>query len=165
MESRASLQSVRSTAEFLPSHGPLEIETVASFPHGPRQIRKGECFVSTVRYSNEELRKRRAQLAPAKHPEATEEQIATWKREDGFADEDVILGPGRLVPALTDVRALRDRLGLSQEAFSERYMLSLRTVQEWEQRRREPSEAARVLLYAIVQDPDAIARILHPNAA
>lgn len=69
------------------------------------------------------------------------------------------------MPPITDVRALREKLGLSQEEFAERYMLSLRTIQEWEQRRREPSDAARVLLYAIAQDPIAIARVLHPNAA
>jgi DNA-binding transcriptional regulator YiaG len=38
-------------------------------------------------------------------------------------------------------------------------------VQEWEQLRREPSEAARVLLFAIFNAPEAIARALHPNAA
>jgi putative transcriptional regulator len=69
------------------------------------------------------------------------------------------------VPPVTDVRAVRERLALSQEEFAARYMLSTRTVQEWEQRRREPSEAARVLLYAITKDPDAIAHVLHPDAA
>ena len=66
---------------------------------------------------------------------------------------------------ITDVPALRERLNLSQESFAEHYMLSLRTVQEWEQHRREPSEAARVFLYAIAQDPIAIAKILHANTA
>lgn len=118
-----------------------------------------------MRYSNEEVRKRRAELDPAKSDPASEEQIATWKREDGFADEDAVFGPARFVPPLIDLRALRARLDLSQEAFAARYFLSLRTIQEWEQNRREPSEAARVLLYAISRDPEAVARALHPNAA
>ena len=29
--------------------------------------------------------------------EATEKQIAEWKREDGFADEDFISGPARYI--------------------------------------------------------------------
>lgn len=119
--------------------------------------------MSTVRYTNEELRKRKGRVDHAKVRAATEEQIAAWKREDGI--DDAALGPVRAVPPVTDVRALRERLKLSQEEFAERFMLSLRTVQEWEQNRREPSEAARVLLYAIAQDPNAIARVLHPDAA
>lgn len=116
-----------------------------------------------VRYTNEQLRKRKGQIDRAKINATTEEQITAWKREDGI--DDGALGPIRAVLPTTDVRALRERLSLSQEEFAERYMLSLRTVQEWEQHRREPSEAARVLLYAIAQDPKAIARVLHPNAA
>lgn len=119
--------------------------------------------MSTVRYTNEEIRKRKGYIDHAKVRAATEEQIAAWKREDGF--DNVVPGPVRVVPPVPDVRALRERLGLSQEEFATRYMLGLRTVQEWEQHRREPSEAARVLLYAITQDPKAIARILHPDAA
>ena len=113
---------------------------------------------------SEEIRKRKSTVDHAKIREATEDQIGAWKREDGYG-EDSILGPVRVVPPLTDVRALRERLNLSQEDFATRYMLSLRTIQEWEQGRRGPTEAARVLLYAIAQDPGAIARVLHPDAA
>jgi DNA-binding transcriptional regulator YiaG len=119
--------------------------------------------VSTVRYTNEEIRKRKGHVDHAKINAATEEQIAAWKHEDGI--DDANFGPARAVPPITDVHALREKLSLSQEEFAERYMLSLRTIQEWEQRRREPSDAARVLLYAIAQDPAAIARVLHPSAA
>ena len=94
---------------------------------------------------------------------ATEEQIAAWKLEDGISDDALALI--RVVPPVTDLPALRERLKLSQEQFAERYLLSLRTVQEWEQRRREPSEAARVLLYAITQNPSGVARILRSSAA
>ena len=119
--------------------------------------------MSTVRYTKEQLHKRKGQIDAAKVSAATEEQIVAWKLEDDI--EDDALGPIRVVPPITDVPALRERLKLSQERFAERYMLSLRTVQEWEQNRREPSEAARVFLYAIAQDPIAIAKILHSSAA
>ncbi len=120
--------------------------------------------MSKERFTNEEIRKRKGTVDHAKIREATEEPIVAWKREDGYGD-DSGLGPVRVVPPVTDVRALRERLNLSQEDFATRYMLSSRTVQEWEQGRREPTEAARVLLYAIAQDPSAIARVLHPDAA
>jgi putative transcriptional regulator len=127
-------------------------------------FRKGGYIVSTERFSNEEIRQYKGRIDRAKVDSATEEQIAAWKREDGFGD-DTTLGAGRMVPPIVDVRALRERLGLSQEDFAAQYLLSPRTVQEWEQHRREPSEAARVLLYAIAQDPKAVARLLRPSAA
>jgi len=130
---------------------------------GPRQIRKDDFTMSTVRYMNKELRKRKGRVDHAKVNGATEEQIVAWKLEDGIDDD--ALAPIRVVPPVTDLPALRERLKLSQEQFAERYLLSLRTVQEWEQHRREPSEAARVLLYAISQDPSGVARILRSSAA
>jgi len=84
----------------------------------------------------------------------TERDLERWDKEDGFNDED--FGPPRLVLPMIDVRVLREHLRLSQEAFSKRFYLPLRTIQEWEQHRREPSEPARVLLYAISQDPIAV---------
>jgi putative transcriptional regulator len=82
---------------------------------------------------------------------ATELDKERWDIEDGVRDED--FGPWRFVPPKVDVSALREKLHLSQEAFARRFCLPLRTIQEWEQQRREPSEPARVLLYAISQDP------------
>ncbi len=56
-----------------------------------------------------------------------------------------------------DVRAIRERLKLTQESFAARFNLSLRTVQQWEQRRATPDMPARILLKAIEQAPDVIA--------
>ncbi len=108
------------------------------------------------------VRKNRSQIGKgrvnrAKVRRASEDQIAAWKREDGI--DDAVLGPARYVPSV-DVRIVRERLGLSQEEFAHRYRLSLRTIQEWEQGRKQPSEAARVLLFAIARDPKALGRAL-----
>lgn len=54
------------------------------------------------------------------------------------------------------VRAIRDRLGLSQQAFAERFGFNLRTVQDWEQGRRQPDGPARTLLALIDRYPDTI---------
>jgi putative transcriptional regulator len=56
-----------------------------------------------------------------------------------------------------DVRAIREHLKLTQESFAARFNLSLRTVQQWEQRRATPDMPARILLKAIEQAPDVIA--------
>jgi len=111
--------------------------------------------MSTVRKSKAEIGK--GQIDHAKVLAATEEQIAAWKREDDI--DDAQFGSPRYVPAV-DVRAIRERLGLSQYEFARTYRLSQRTVQEWEQHRREPSESARVLLYAISRNPKALERAL-----
>jgi DNA-binding transcriptional regulator YiaG len=59
-----------------------------------------------------------------------------------------------------DVKALRTRLGMSQEAFAGFYGLDLDTVQNWEQGRTRPDKPAMVLLHLIDKDPDAILALL-----
>jgi putative transcriptional regulator len=55
-----------------------------------------------------------------------------------------------------DVRAIRRRTGLSRAKFAERFGLDPRAVQDWEQGRRAPDRAARVLLLTIDPHPDAV---------
>jgi DNA-binding transcriptional regulator YiaG len=59
---------------------------------------------------------------------------------------------------IPDVRAIREQMNLSQAEFSERFQISKRTLQQWEQRRAMPDMPARLLLKAIELSPDAIAR-------
>jgi putative transcriptional regulator len=64
------------------------------------------------------------------------------------------------VPAEVDVRKIRQRLKLSQDEFAARFGLSAATVREWEQNRRRPEGAARVLLTVIEKEPEAVTRAL-----
>jgi putative transcriptional regulator len=64
------------------------------------------------------------------------------------------------VPDNVDVRGIRTDLGLSQEAFAKRFGFSLAAVRDWEQQRRTPEQAARVLLLVIAQNPAAVDRAL-----
>jgi putative transcriptional regulator len=64
------------------------------------------------------------------------------------------------VPAEVDVRKIRQRLKLSQDEFAARFGLSVATVREWEQNRRRPEGAARVLLTVIEKEPEAVTRAL-----
>ncbi len=59
-----------------------------------------------------------------------------------------------------DVRAIRHKVGMTQEDFARHFGVSKRTVQDWEQRHRRPSGAARVFLKVIDREPDAVRRAL-----
>ncbi len=68
------------------------------------------------------------------------------------------------VPDEVDVSALRARLNLSQAAFARSFGLDLSAVQAWEQRRRRPDRAARILLAVIAREPHAVLRALSPRS-
>jgi putative transcriptional regulator len=53
-----------------------------------------------------------------------------------------------------DVRALRERLGLTQEQFALRYALDLDAVRNWEHKRRKPDPAAQSYLRVIARLPE-----------
>ena len=119
--------------------------------------------MSVAKRSNEQIRRAKGRVNLEKLNAVTEEDIERWTREDGI--DDATLGALRFVSVGPDVRALRERFGLSQEAFAEHFHLSLRTVQEWEQRRRVPEGPARVLLQVIERDPQAVERALTSSSA
>ena len=54
-----------------------------------------------------------------------------------------------------DVRAIREELGLSQQAFSSAYRIPLATLKGWEQGRRQPDATASAYLSVIAGMPDA----------
>jgi putative transcriptional regulator len=62
--------------------------------------------------------------------------------------------------ARIDVRVVRRKTGLSQDRFAATFGFSAANVRQWEQRRRTPSGAARVLLRVIDRDPEAVLRAL-----
>ena len=74
--------------------------------------------------------------------------------------------PCRIVddPAAERIVALRKRMKLSRQKFAERFGLNARAIQDWEQGRRVPDRAARVLLTVIDREPDAVTRALAPPA-
>jgi len=54
-----------------------------------------------------------------------------------------------------DVRAIREELGLSQQAFASAYRIPLATLKGWEQGRRQPDATASAYLSVIAGMPDA----------
>lgn len=60
-----------------------------------------------------------------------------------------------------DVKALRERTGLTQNDFSTMIGVSVKTLQNWEQGRREPEGPAKALLRVVEKEPKAVLSALH----
>jgi putative transcriptional regulator len=68
-------------------------------------------------------------------------------------------------PPVPDVKAIRHKLGLSQAEFARQFGFSVRTVQQWEQKRAVPDRPARILLRVIETAPKAVERVLAASAS
>lgn len=64
------------------------------------------------------------------------------------------------VPETVDVKKVRAKLKMSQGEFSLHYGFKPATIRDWEQGRRKPDRAARILLTVIDKEPDVIERVL-----
>ena len=93
----------------------------------------------------------------------TDEQIEAAVRDDpdaapiGFYDM-----PGFI--HIPNVKKLRDRLGLTQEAFAATYRIPIGTLRDWEQGRKLPDAPARAYLTVIARNPEAVADLLREAA-
>lgn len=76
-----------------------------------------------------------------------------------FAKGDMSRGVAH-VPG-TNVKAARKRLGMTQKAFAANFGVSVETVRNWEQGRRQPEGPARVLLAVIDRNPKAVLDVLN----
>jgi putative transcriptional regulator len=64
------------------------------------------------------------------------------------------------VPEHIDVKAIREKISLSQGEFARLFGLSKRTLEHWEHGRRIPSGPARAFLTVIAREPEAVRRAL-----
>lgn len=60
-----------------------------------------------------------------------------------------------------EVKAIREKVGLSQTRFAGLIGVSKRTLENWEQGRRHPTGPARALLRLLDKDPEYALRTLH----
>ena len=100
-------------------------------------------------------------------------QLAKWEKRRDIGEEilqgikDIKAGRVRrryTVESYPIVRA-REKSGLSQAQFAALLGVSVRTLQEWEQGRREPSAAARTLIKVAELDPKVLRKIVSRSAA
>ena len=97
----------------------------------------------------------------------TERQMAKWEKSRDIGQE-VLQGvrdikAGRVGRRYTTesypiVRA-REKSGLSQARFAELLGVSVRTLQDWEQGRREPNAAAKTLIKVAELNPAVLRKI------
>ncbi|HBN22277.1 MAG TPA: transcriptional regulator [Holosporales bacterium] len=60
----------------------------------------------------------------------------------------------------TDLKALRKKLGLTQREFAEKYYMEIETLKSWEQGKRSPTDAVKLLLFLIENMPLDIEKTL-----
>ena len=109
-------------------------------------------------------------LDPANPPKLSPETEAAL---DAMTEEEIernaIEDPDN--PPLTDeeldrmvfgraVRLARQKTGLSQEKFAERYQIAFGRLRDWERGRYQPDSVARAYIRVIDSDPEGVARAL-----
>jgi DNA-binding transcriptional regulator YiaG len=71
-------------------------------------------------------------------------------------------GPSRrFVVSPPEVRVLREKIGLSQSEFAGLMQVSIKTLQNWEQGRRNPTGPAAALLKIVAASPELAIKSLH----
>lgn len=76
---------------------------------------------------------------------------------DGSADASRY---GVHIPPEIDVKAIRRKLGMTQEEFAGRFGFSIKTLRHWEQKQRVPEGPTRAYLLVIDRDPSAVQKAL-----
>jgi len=64
-------------------------------------------------------------------------------------------------PEALNVKAIREKTGMSQQSFCATFGISLGTLRHWEQGLRTPRGAARVLLKVVEQNPQAVIKAIN----
>lgn len=72
-----------------------------------------------------------------------------------------VVASRRFHVAPPEVKAVRERVGLSQSEFAGLMQVSVKTLQNWEQGRRTPTGPAAALLKIVANSPEVAIRSLH----
>ncbi|HLA74350.1 MAG TPA: helix-turn-helix domain-containing protein [Gammaproteobacteria bacterium] len=100
---------------------------------------------------------------PSKKP-LSDAKLKAWESSRDIAAEleqsvrEMVAGKGTVV-AVSPVVAVRIKSGLSQSQFAGLLGVSVRTLQEWEQGRRQPSGAAKTLIAIAQKRPEVLAEL------
>lgn len=88
------------------------------------------------------------------------EQLVTSIKQAGEIRRGERKPSRRFVFEPTDIKALRERLGLSQSEFALMIGVSVGTLRNWEQGRRRPEGPAQALLKVVEKKPEAVLEAL-----
>ena len=64
------------------------------------------------------------------------------------------------LPETIDVKAIRQKLHMSQQEFSQTFGFSIHSIRNWEQGKRHPKGPARILLTVISKEPQIVQNAL-----
>ena len=67
----------------------------------------------------------------------------------------------RFVVVAPDAKAVREQIGLTQSEFARLMRVSVKTLQNWEQHRRNPTGPAAALLQIVSTAPEVALKSLH----
>ncbi|MDC8445746.1 MAG: helix-turn-helix domain-containing protein [Nitrosomonas sp.] len=93
----------------------------------------------------------------------TDQELEEWENNRDIGAEllgsvrQMKAGKGRIV--MSPIIYARQKSGLSQVEFAKLLGVSVRTLQEWEQGRRQPSGAAKKLVEIAQRHPDVLKEI------
>jgi len=93
-------------------------------------------------------------------PTAGERMIESARQALAFAAGRDDHGCVVHIPDEIDVKAIREKISLSQGEFARLFGLSKRTLEHWEHGRRVPTGPARAFLTVIAREPEAVRRAL-----
>lgn len=97
----------------------------------------------------------------------TEKQLTKWEKSRDLGQEilqgirDIKAGNigRRYTTGSYPIVRAREKSGLSQAKFAELLGVSIRTIQDWEQGRREPNAAAKTLIKVAELHPSVLRKI------
>lgn len=88
------------------------------------------------------------------------EQLVASVKEAGKIHRGELKATRTFVFEPEDVRQIREKLNKSQTEFAHMIGVSVSTLQNWEQGRRQPDGPARALLVVASKAPDVVAKAL-----
>lgn len=101
---------------------------------------------------------------PSKTKPLSAKQLAVYEAKRNLADDLLQavreMKTGKAEVAYSPVTEARQRTGLSQSQFATLMGVSVRTLQGWEQGRKQPSGAARTLITIASKNPKALLAVL-----
>lgn len=89
-------------------------------------------------------------------------ELVASVREGGAILRGEVVPSRKFVVEKTDVKRIRENYRLSQGQFAALLGISVATLQNWEQGRRLPKGAARVLLQVAAKHPETVWDVVRP---